>query len=270
MKQLLVLIVFFGLSSTVFSQNTNLNDYSYIIVPTRFDFLHEEDQFQINSMTKFFLAKNGFNAMFNTEVPDNVRRCDGLWADVIKSSGMVYTKLEVVIKDCKGNELYRSHEGKSKYKHYQKAYQDALRKAFMSFQSLNVNQPEMIVYQEDEIINKPVVDELGTGEAIDNAVNEVVVVSGTKSIQGNLPKNSYTTYSHNGSFFLLKKNQKGYAFYEESKKGDLILIGNFSLNDTVLIYREINGDSFDVAIDGMGNISIYIDGKPVVYRQLDQ
>lgn len=270
MKRLLVLIVFFGLSSTVFSQNTNLNDYSYIIVPTRFDFLHEEDQFQINSMTKFFLAKNGFNAMFNTEVPDNVRRCDGLWADVIKSSGMVYTKLEVVIKDCKGNELFRSHEGKSKYKHYQKAYQDALRKAFMSFRTLNVNQPKMIVYQEDEINNKPVVNELGTEDAIDNAVKEVVVVSGTKSYNLNLPSDSYSSYTYKGLYYLMRKNNNGYAFYEESKNGDLLLIGNFSLKDNALIYQEINGNSYDVAIDKLGTMSIYIDGNTAVFQKLDQ
>jgi len=57
-------------------------------------FLHEDDQFQLNSLTKFLLNKHGFNALFNTEVPDNVRRCDGLWAEVLKTSGLVYTNLE--------------------------------------------------------------------------------------------------------------------------------------------------------------------------------
>jgi len=269
-KLLCLLIVFVGLSSTVLSQNNNLNDYSYIIVPTKFDFLQEEDQFQLNSMTKFFLTKYGFNALFNTEVPDNARRCDGIWAEVIKSSGLVYTKLEVVIKDCKGNELFRSQEGKSKYKQYQKAYQDALRKTFMSFKTLNVSQPEMIVYEENEMTDKPVVKELGTEEAIDGAVKEVVILSETKSYQGNLPKHSFSSYSHKGLYYLIRKNNKGYAFYEESKKGDLILIGSFSLKDDALIYQEINGNSYDAIIDKLGNISVYIDGKPSVFQKLDQ
>jgi hypothetical protein len=207
-------------------------------------------------MTKFYLTKNGFNALFNNEVPDNVRRCDGLWADVLKSSGLVYTKLEVVIKDCKGNELFRSREGKSKYKQYQKAYQDALRKAFMSFKTLNVSQPELVLYQENELNIEP--------------VKEVVSVSETRSNNGALPTNAFSTYSNNDSLYLLRKNKDGYTFYKETEKGDLLLIGTFSLKANAMLYNEIDGNSFDVTIDELGNISIYSDGNPVVYRQLNQ
>jgi hypothetical protein len=263
------MIVIVGLSSTVFSQNTNLNDYSYIIVPTKFDFLQEEDQFQINSMTKFYLNKYGFNAFFNTEVPNNVPRCDGLWAQVVKSSGLIYTKLEVVIKDCKGNEIFRSNQGKSKYKYYKKAYQDALRKAFISFQTLNVRQPEINVYQEEKMTDKPVLKEVGSKEINDIQVKEVVIVSEIGSYNGNLPETAFSTYTNNQSFYLLRKDNDGYAFYEETNKEDLILMGSISINGNALIYKDIKGNSYDVEIDKFGNISIYIDGNPTVYRLLD-
>ena len=271
MNRLLCLLIFFaGLSSTLFSQNTNLNDYSYIIVPAKFDFLLEEDQFQINSMTKFYLTKNGFNAFFNTEVPDNVRRCDGLWADVIKSSGLVYTKLEVVIKDCKGNELFRSQEGKSKFKYYQKAYQDALRKAFISFQTLNVSQPDMIEFKKGDMTDKLELKGASDEKVNDIPVKEAIIVSETISYKGNLPENPYTTYTNNGSIYLLRKMQNEYTFYQETKNGELLLKGNFSRKDRSYSYKEINGNSYDVTIDELGNISIYIDGNPVLYSQLDQ
>src|SRR5690606_16166126 len=51
--------------------------------------------------------------------------------------------LQVVLKDCNANEIYRSQEGKSKYKEYDKTYQDALRKAFKSIEALGIKQKDV-------------------------------------------------------------------------------------------------------------------------------
>ena len=50
-----------------FSQ-TKLNDYKYVIVPNSFDFLKSKDQYQLNSLTKFLLNKNGFTAIMEDEI----------------------------------------------------------------------------------------------------------------------------------------------------------------------------------------------------------
>ncbi len=34
---------------------TNLNNYKYVLVPKKFDFLKEADQYQLNSLTKVFI-----------------------------------------------------------------------------------------------------------------------------------------------------------------------------------------------------------------------
>ena len=39
---------------------SNLNDYKYVLVPEKFDFLKSNDQYQLNSLTKFLLQKKGF------------------------------------------------------------------------------------------------------------------------------------------------------------------------------------------------------------------
>ena len=256
-----LMILFVGFSYTAFSQKTDLNEYSYIIVPKKFDFLHEEDQFQLNSLTKFLLNKHGFIALFNTEVPDNVRRCDGLWAEVLKSSGLVYTNLEVVIKDCKGNELYRSVKGKSKFKQYQKAYQDALRKAFKSFQSLNVDQQDLVILEETGL--KEITNENKT--VVSSAVTKKDELLDLNSNNEYIPDSSFSVYSNNNKLYLLRKIKIGYTFYEESSQGDLILVGSLSVNGSKLKYLNRDGVTYDAYFDASSNLNIFIGEKPSVY-----
>jgi len=125
-----------------FSQKT-LSDYSYVIVSEQFSFQDEKDKYELNSLTKFLFNKHGFHAYFNREVPSNVKRCDGLWADAEGSPGFIYTKLEVVLTDCNGKEVFRTAKGSSKVKDYKKAYYESMRKAFKSLESLRVNQKEI-------------------------------------------------------------------------------------------------------------------------------
>jgi hypothetical protein len=264
MKRYVFLLFFLiGLSFNALSQTNDLNEYSYIIVPKKFDFLHEEDQFQLNSLTRFLLNKHGFNALFNTDVPDNVRRCEGLWVEVLKSSGLVYTKLEVVIKDCKGNELYKSFQGKSKFKHYKKAYQDALRKAFKSFQSLNVDQPDIINYEADEISETTVLKK-------NDIDKKKIKTSGVNTPIDNFPGSSFSSYMNNSNFYVLRKTRKGYSFYEESNEGDLILIGNLLVNKSKLTYQDLDGNFFDAYFDTSKHLNIFIGEKTKVYILKDQ
>ena len=60
-------LIFLCIVPNTFSQ-TNLNDYKYVIVPNSFDFLKYEDQYQLNSLTKFLFNKNGFTAIMEDEV----------------------------------------------------------------------------------------------------------------------------------------------------------------------------------------------------------
>jgi len=132
----LLLAVF--MSVTMFSQ-TNLNNYKYVIVPNKFDFLKEKDQYQLNSLTKFLFQKYGFEALMEGEkYPEDLirNRCLALKSNLIKDSGMFKTKLGLELKDCNDAVVYTSEYGESREKDYQKAYTEALRNAFNSIEAL--------------------------------------------------------------------------------------------------------------------------------------
>ena len=127
----LVLII---ISNTLFSQQT-LNDYKYVILPKKYDFLKSEDQYQLNSLAKFLFKKEGFITLFDSdkksqELANNP--CLGLTSRVKKGSSMFVTKLVVELVNCRNEIIHISTEGRSKKKDYKKAYHEALRKAFKS------------------------------------------------------------------------------------------------------------------------------------------
>ncbi|MDO5972106.1 hypothetical protein Q4Q35_20085 [Flavivirga aquimarina] len=125
--------------TTVFSQS-NLNDYKYVIVPHKFDFLKEKDKYQLNSLAQFLFKKYGFEALMEgSDYPEDLirNRCLGLKSDVLKGSGMFKTKLMVELKDCNDRVVYTSKQGESREKDYSKSYTEALRAAFKSIEALN-------------------------------------------------------------------------------------------------------------------------------------
>jgi len=133
-----VIILFFIVSS-IFAQN-NINNYKYVVVPNKFDFLKEKDQYQINSLTKFLFNKYGFEAiMAGSEYPEDLilNRCLGLKPNVIKDSGMFKTKLIIELSNCNDKVIYTSAVGESRAKDYKTAYNLALRDAFKSIKALN-------------------------------------------------------------------------------------------------------------------------------------
>lgn len=137
-KLLFTLIACF-IASSIFSQ-TNLNDYKYIIVPKKFDFLKEENQYLLNSLTKFLFKKNGFNTLLEGEdYPEDFKRnrCLSLRSDVVKGSGLLKSKLTVILKDCNDQIVFKSKVGESRIKEFSKSYNQALRRAFESFETLN-------------------------------------------------------------------------------------------------------------------------------------
>ncbi len=132
--KLYVLILFLLLSFSAYSQST-INNYKYVVVPEKFSFLKGIDQYSLNSLAKGLLEEKGFTVYFdNNELPAEVanNKCLALNADVLEDSGMFTTNLTLLLKDCQGNILFKSKEGKSREKEFGPAYRMALRDAFTS------------------------------------------------------------------------------------------------------------------------------------------
>ena len=64
MKNLLnTTITLFIIFQASFEAQTDLNQYKYVAVPDRFDFLKTSDQYQLSSLTQFLLTKKGFTVL---------------------------------------------------------------------------------------------------------------------------------------------------------------------------------------------------------------
>lgn len=133
-----MLLAFFIISST-FAQ-ANLNNYKYVIVPKKFEFLKEANQYRLNELTEFLFNKYGFQALMEGDsYPDDLlkNRCLALKSNLIKDSGLFKTKISVELKDCNDQVVYTSEVGESREKDYEKAYNEAVRNAFESFETVN-------------------------------------------------------------------------------------------------------------------------------------
>ena len=131
-----ILLLFILISSYDFSQS--VNDYQYVIVPVKYDFLSIEDQYGLNTLTKLLLQKYGFKVyLSNEQIPLDVERCNFLYANVTENSGMFNTKLKVALKDCKEKVVFETQFGSSREKEFAVAYNQAFRESGKSFDNLN-------------------------------------------------------------------------------------------------------------------------------------
>lgn len=138
MKKLFVLFACF-LGLTLFAQQS-VNQYQYVMVPSKFRFTNTTDQYRLNTLTKLLLEKYGFKAYLDTDaLPEQVvnANCENLYVEVVSSGNFIRTKLQVILKDCQGKTVCQSAIGTSKEKEYRVAYTQSLRQAFESFESLH-------------------------------------------------------------------------------------------------------------------------------------
>ncbi|MGC1205496.1 MAG: hypothetical protein WA839_11500 [Flavobacteriaceae bacterium] len=153
--------------TSVFSQS-NLNDYKYVIVAKKYDFLKEADQYQLNSLSKFLFNKYGFEALMEGEkYPEDLlkNRCLALNADALKDPGMFKTKISIELTDCNDQVVYTSGLGISREKEYKKSYTEAIRDAFKSFEEVNYKyQPKenttTVAAVEETVDKKEVAEEI--------------------------------------------------------------------------------------------------------------
>ena len=280
MKKYYVLIVFFlGLVFSCFSQDS-MSDYSYIIVSEQFEFQDEKDKYQLNSLIKFLFNKHGFHAYFKDEVPANVRRCDGLYADAEGKPGFLITKVEIVIRDCNDTEIFRTIKGKSDVKDYRKAYYESSREAFKDIRNLYVNQKSINSYSNEvteEVIKvkeseplpaKIIATVVVVEDVIVNEPKEKVSINTEINTLENLPSAKFSNYSNENKTFLLRKTKNGYSFYEESNESDdgLLLIGKIVLLDTSINFIDTKNTVFNTYFDVSENLIIEKGASNIIYK----
>ena len=137
---IVALLVFAFASNANGYAQSSIDKYKYIIVPKKFGFLKKENQYRVNSTTKYLFDQNGFTTLMQGEdYPADLRQnpCLGVKVDILDESSAFTTKLFVVLIDCHDDEVFRTVMGKSREKSYDKTYIYALNNAFVSFETLS-------------------------------------------------------------------------------------------------------------------------------------
>jgi hypothetical protein len=141
-------------SASGFGQEINFDKYQYILVPDKFDFVSETDQYQTSSLAKFLLEKKGFKVFLNSDkLPEDlqINRCLALFVAIKDESSMFTIKNTLEIKDCFGKILFSSQEGRSKEKDYKKGYQEAIRNAYNTMTDFNYSyNPALVDVKKDK------------------------------------------------------------------------------------------------------------------------
>ena len=253
MKHLVIaLLLLIHFSS--FSQN--VNDYQYVIIPEKYDFAKNIDEYQLNSLTQFLFNKYGFDSYrARDEKPLGLKNgsCNALYADVESDSNFIVARLKVILKDCNGKVIFITEQGKSKEKDFKRAYHDALRKAFISLEELKYvyngtthdnattqveETPEIKEVTEVEIeeVTPPKeaitaqVEKVEEVEEVEEKVAEEIVEKMT-NLDG--------TYQSADGTYKMIVSQENFIIYEGSKK-----IGTAITNDNVnyeVLTTQFNG-----------------------------
>lgn len=224
MKKIGLTIVFLMSVFWGFAQN-NLNDYKYAILPQKFAFFKEVDQFKLNTLARHLLKKNGFEVYYDTEaIPDGLEynRCNAINVDVIKIKSLLKTRLKVQLKNCYNEVLFESFEGVSKNKDLEKAYKEALIIAFESFEGLNYRyQPKSEQISKVETVKEVKTAEVSLGEKKElkkakNSKSDVAVLKAVPNDKGYILKDA-----KGNEVFQLIKSQKDDVFFLSNNQGIL-------------------------------------------------
>ncbi|MCL6462063.1 MAG: hypothetical protein I4O51_09365 [Flavobacterium micromati] len=159
-KLILALLVF----TSSYNYAQSVNDYKAVIIPLQYKFLKSENQYRLNTATKFNLTKAGFVSFYKNEnlTADYSDRCSLLYADVEKEGGFLITKLYLTLKDCNDKVIFKSIVGKSKEKDFQLAYMEALNQAFQSVYALRYKYSGVSAKSESTVIQEKVVNSVAT------------------------------------------------------------------------------------------------------------
>jgi hypothetical protein len=172
MKKYILLLLLVA-QSIGYSQT--VNDYKAVIVPLKFDFLKSENQYRLNTFSKYNLKNAGFEAFYSNEsTPQEFSdRCDLLYLNVEEDNGFLVTKLFVTLKDCNDKIIFQTPTAKSKEKDYQAAYTECLNEAFKSIDALHYKYNGS--KKNTQVVSKAAVNEVVKPQVVES-VKAVVAV----------------------------------------------------------------------------------------------
>ncbi len=282
MRYFIISVVFFLITSAsnrIAAQQERLSAFDYVVVPDRFDFQYERDQYQINSLLKFLFNKHGFHAFFPSELPD-VSRCDGLYAEIEQVNGFVWTEVSIRLLDCDGILFYQTKSGRSKLKDFAKAYSESIRMAFESIEILGVRQGPLEILQkggQDSNSEETIAPDakanpksksdrpLGSNSS-QGLQTEVKPLKNEAVTLGLIPDVAMMNFKSYEKTYLLRRTDLGYQWYREDGQ-DLIYEGKFFVVEKMLFYEDKDQMRYLAEFTPQGALILNREGQRVVFEK---
>lgn len=283
--------------SILFAQKS-INSYKYILVPKQFEFQKSSDQYQLNSLTKFLFEKAGFTVLFTDDsFPEDLaaNRCLALMASVNNHSGMLSTKTNIELLDCYSNKIFSTKEGMSREKEYKKAYQEAIRSAFIDIENLKYAYDSTLAADEKISEKKTEIEKLTVKEVLPvvevNKVPEVPKVKETPPMKvaeqivkkevneaKNEPVKSFVVpvvNSIEGKYFVDKWGECNisakdgyYSFVGGDEKFEFAVIYKTSIPNLFIIKWTAFKQPRLLELDLQGNLKVEDENGDKIYKRL--
>ena len=254
-----IVIILFLIFSNFLVLGQKVNNYKYIVVSEKFNFLNENNQYQTSSLTKFLLEKNGFTVVLDSEqyAKELINNpCKGLKVGVVDKSSMFKTKLVIEFKDCYNKLIYTSGEGESRQKDYKRSFQEAIRNAHKTISNLKYEpvKDQFKIEQNISVIDKPAVNKKLETINSNEKVLEIVRKTRNKTEIKNTTTEVKTLYAqpNNNGFqlinlkpavvFILLKTNVDEVFIIKDKNGvlykkDFFWIAEFYKDGKMLVEK---------------------------------
>ena len=283
MKQHVIILFSLFCFFKVVAQGERLSGFDYVVIPERFDFQSERDQYQVNSLLKFLFNKYGFHAYFKDELPD-VSRCDGLYAEIDRVNGFIWTEVSIKLLDCDGILFYQTKTGRSKLKEYAKAYSESIRMAFESIEILGVKQGSLQTLEkksdETGVARNAKSDGLNQAES-GSERDKPLVNKDTQKVNsdqnkanfpavslGLIPDLPLMSFQSDEVSYLLRRTNLGYQWYREDGQ-DLIYEGKFFVVENALFFEDKKQLRYLAKFSEEGALILERDGLELRFNNTD-
>ena len=280
MKTNIFILTLFCLAIELHAQQ-QLNNYKYILIPESYDFTEGKDKYQLNSLTKFLFNREGYEAyIISDSLPQDLfnNRCLALSADAEKlKSGLFKTEIQITLKDCYGKLIYTSKIGSTRAKDYQKAYTQALRNAFESFEEFDYQyQPKVedshqkngntteVVSKVQETSQVPSKEKVNNAETVSYSVTSVDYSENSKSNDNKSSGKNTSVVPEvkpllSEIIYYAQATESGYKLVDSEPK--LIMeLSRTAQKDTFSVKGK---DAIVFKEDGFWYYSEIVDGKPI-------
>ncbi|MEX2350218.1 MAG: hypothetical protein WD554_05010 [Flavobacteriaceae bacterium] len=254
--------IFFIFSGNVFAQKS-LSDYAYVLVPQQFEFQKRQDQYLVNTLTRHLFKEAGFNPLYEEELGD-LPECEGLYATVISKPFLTLTRITILLKDCNDTIVFESNRETSREKDYQRAYHEALRKAFISIEIMGVDQGDLDSFRKNIQSNSSDVSNK------ERSPKDFDTSSLTKT---EADKRDLIRYQFINEDYFLEKSENDFLLYKKTERGsDLYKVGVLSPTSRKGIYLLKKGETSVLAsFDSNDNLVVDAldqDGNPIQHTYM--